>query len=288
MTTSPKPFAFFGTPYVARDTLAYLASQGYIPEVVVSSPDARRGRGLTLTPSETKAWALECDLKILTPETIDADFIEQIKAYGCAYAIVVAYGKILPQALIDAFPQGILNIHYSLLPKYRGASPVEGALLNGETETGVTVQQMVYALDAGDILASETTNILPEETTRELRPRLVSLGARLLAEMLPAFEAGTLTPVPQDHAHATMTKKIRKDQGELSLQGNATENWNRYRAYAESPGTYTFLEKDGNRIRVKIRTAAYENGAFVPVRVVPEGKNETAYSSLVSSGYAPV
>ena len=285
MTTSPKPFAFFGTPYVARDTLA---SQGYIPEVVVSSPDARRGRGLTLTPSETKAWALECDLKILTPETIDADFIEQIKAYGCAYAIVVAYGKILPQALIDAFPQGILNIHYSLLPKYRGASPVEGALLNGETETGVTVQQMVYALDAGDILASETTNILPEETTRELRPRLVSLGARLLAEMLPAFEAGTLTPVPQDHAHATMTKKIRKDQGELSLQGNATENWNRYRAYAESPGTYTFLEKDGNRIRVKIRTAAYENGAFVPVRVVPEGKNETAYSSLVSSGYAPV
>ena len=288
MTTSPKPFAFFGTPYVARDTLAYLASQGYIPEVVVSSPDARRGRGLTLTPSETKAWALECDLKILTPETIDADFIEQIKAYGCAYAIVVAYGKILPQALIDAFPQGILNIHYSLLPKYRGASPVEGALLNGETETGVTVQQMVYALDAGDILASETTNILPEETTRELRPRLVSLGARLLAEMLPAFEAGTLTPVPQDHVHATMTRKIRKDQGELSLQGNATENWNRYRAYAESPGTYTFLEKDGNRIRVKIRTAAYENGAFVPVRVVPEGKNETAYSSLVSSGYAPV
>lgn len=287
MTTPPKPFAFFGTPYVARDTLAYLAAQGYIPEVVVSSPDARRGRGLTLTPSETKAWALECELKVLTPDTIDADFIEHIKSYGCAYAIVVAYGKILPQALIDAFPLGILNIHYSLLPKYRGASPVEAALLNGETETGVTIQQMVYALDAGDILAHETTSILPDETTRELRPRLVSLGAHLLVDILPAFEAGTLTATPQDHALATVTKKIRKEQGELSLQGDATANWNKYRAYAESPGTYTFLEKDGNRLRVKIRTASFEHGTFLPVLVVPEGKSETLYSNLVSQGYVP-
>lgn len=287
MATSPKPFAFFGTPYVARDTLAHLAKEGYVPEVVVSSPDAPRGRGLTLTPSETKAWALEHELKVVTPETIDADFIEHIKGYGCAYAIVVAYGKILPQTLIDAFPQGILNIHYSLLPKYRGASPVEGALLNGETETGVTIQQMVYALDAGDVLASETTAILPTETTRELRPRLVSLGARLLTDLLPAFEAGTLTPVPQDHTNATSTKKIRKEQGELSLKDSASTNWNTYRAYAESPGTYTFLEKDGARIRVKIRTATLENGVFVPVLVVPEGKNETAYSGLVSQGYLP-
>lgn len=287
MATSPKPFAFFGTPYVARDTLAHLAKEGYVPEVVVSSPDARRGRGLTLMPSETKAWAREYELKVLTPETLDADFIELIKSYGCAYAIVVAYGKILPQALIDAFPLGILNIHYSLLPKYRGASPVEGALLHGETETGVTIQQMVYALDAGDVLASEATGILPTETTRELRPRLVSLGAQLLTDVLPAFEAGTLTPVPQDHTKATSTKKIRKEQGELSLKDEARSNWNTYRAYAESPGTYTFLEKDDIRIRVKIRTAVFENGAFVPVLVVPEGKNETAYSGLVSQGYTP-
>lgn len=288
MAMLPKPFAFFGTPYVARDTLEYLAAQGYVPEVVVSSPDARRGRGLTLTPSETKAWALEHELKVLTPKTIDADFIEQIKGYGCAYAIVVAYGKILPQSLIDAFPLGILNIHYSLLPKYRGASPVEGALLNGETETGVAIQQMVYALDAGDVLRSETVAILPNETTRELRPRLVVIGARLLADMLPAFEAGTLTPVPQDHTKATITKKIKKELGELSLKNDTVSNWNTYRAYAESPGTYTFLEKDGKQIRVKIRTATLENGAFVPLVVVPEGKNETAYVSLVSQGYMPV
>ncbi len=281
----PKPFAFFGTPYVARDTLAILVERGYVPAVVVTSPDAPRGRGMTLTPCETKAWALEHDLPVLTPEKADDALIEELKGYGCEYAIVVAYGKILPQALIDSFPLGILNIHYSLLPKYRGASPVEGALLAGETETGVAIQRMVYALDAGDVLASKTVAIESDETTRELRPRLVQIGAALLADILPAFEEGTLVPVPQDDSKATVTKKIRKEMGELSLRGDATENWNRYRAYAESPGTYFFMEKDGKRLRVKIRTARFEDGVFAPELVVPEGKSETAYRGLVSSGW---
>lgn len=281
-----KPFAFFGTPYVARDTLALLVARGYVPAVVVTSPDAPRGRGMTLTPCETKAWALEHDLPVLTPEKADDALIEELKGYGCEYAIVVAYGKILPQALIDSFPLGILNIHYSLLPKYRGASPVEGALLAGETETGVAIQRMVYALDAGDVLASKTVAIEPHETTRELRPRLVEIGAALLADILPAFEEGALVPVPQDDSKATITKKIRKEMGELSLRGDATENWNKYRAYAESPGTYFFMEKDGKRLRVKIRTARFEDGVFAPELVVPEGKNETAYSGLVSSGWS--
>ncbi|MES2931287.1 MAG: methionyl-tRNA formyltransferase [Patescibacteria group bacterium] len=287
MAMSHKPFAFFGTPYVARDTLAHLVEQGYVPSVVVTSPDAPRGRGLTLTPSETKAWALEHELPIVTPTKLDAAFLEEMRAYGCAYAIVVAYGKILPQELIGLFPDGVLNIHYSLLPKYRGASPVEGALLNGETETGVAIQRMVYELDAGDLLASEKTDILPDETTRELRPRLVTLGAELLVATLPGFEAGTIALAPQDHALATFTRKIRKEAGELSLNGDPVENWNKYRAYAESPGTYTFLEKDGRRLRTKIKTATFEDGMFVPLLVVPEGKNETAYSGLVSQGYLP-
>ncbi|HEY0979482.1 MAG TPA: methionyl-tRNA formyltransferase, partial [Candidatus Paceibacterota bacterium] len=191
-----KPFLFFGTPYVARDTLAHLLSHGYRPEAVITSPDAPRGRGQVLTPCETKAFALSEGLSVLTPDTLDAAFIDSLTCYGATYAIVVAYGKILPQALIDAFPQGVLNIHYSLLPRYRGASPVEAALLNGDAITGVSIQQMVYALDAGDILASEEVAIDPNETTRELRPRLVSIGARLLVDMLPAFEAGTLSPAP--------------------------------------------------------------------------------------------
>ncbi len=288
METSPKAFAFFGTPYVARDTLELLVTNGYRPAVVVTSPDAMRGRGLALTPCETKAWAIEHGFPVLTPERIDDAFIASLAPYGCTYAIVVAYGKILPQTLIDAFPLGILNVHYSLLPKYRGASPVEGALLAGEERTGVAIQQMVLALDAGDILASESVSILPEETTRELRPRLVTLGAELLVRTLPSFEAGTIERIAQDHASATVTRKIKKESGELSLHGDARANWNTYRAYAESPGTYFFMLKDGQRMRVKIKSAACQDETFVPLRVVPEGKNETDYAGLVRSGWTPV
>ena len=280
-----KPFLYFGTPYVARDTLAYLVEHGYRPLAVITSPDAPRGRGLTLTPSETKAYALSEGLPVLTPETLTDEVIEELRGYGASYAVVVAYGKILPQKLIDAFPLGILNIHYSLLPKYRGASPVEEALKQGETVTGVSIQQMVYELDAGDVLAVRETPIAPTETTRELRPRLVTLGAALLVEMLPSFEKGAVSRTPQDHAAATFSKKIRKDMGELSLSGDAHDNWNRYRAYAESPGTYFFMEKDGKRIRVKIKSAELADGAFVPLRVVPEGKTETEFASLVAQGW---
>ena len=159
-------FAYFGTPYVARDTLALLVDRGFTPGVVVTSPDALRGRGMQLTPCETKAWALAHGLPVATPEKIDASFIEQVRGYD--YAIVVAYGKILPQALIDAFPKGVLNIHYSLLPKYRGASPVEAALLHGDTVTGVSRQQMVRKLDAGDVLAQREVAIEPAEISPQL------------------------------------------------------------------------------------------------------------------------
>lgn len=273
-------FAYFGTPYVARDTLAILVERGFVPAVVVTSPDAPRGRGMQLAPCQTKEWAQAQGLPVLTPEKIDAAFIETLAGYGCAYAIVVAYGKILPQKLIDSFPKGVLNIHYSLLPKYRGASPVEAALLNGDAVTGVSIQQMVLKLDAGDVLAQEEVAIEPDETTRELRPRLITIGAELLADILPAFERGELSPTPQDEACATHSKKIEKAEGELELAGDSRANWNKYRAYAESPGTYFFAEKNGKRVRVKIVSATLEGGRFVPLRVIPEGKREMAYADF--------
>lgn len=273
-------FAYFGTPYVARDTLEILVERGHVPEVVVTSPDAPRGRGMQLTPCETKMWAQEQGLTVLSPDSITPEFIERMRGYD--YAVVVAYGKILPQALIDAFPKGILNIHYSLLPKYRGASPVEAALLHGDAVTGVSIQQMVYKLDAGDVIAQREVVIEPNETTRELRPRLVTIGAELLADTLPAFTAGEITPAPQDHAQATHSKKIDKSEGELDLTGDPMLNWNKYRAYAESPGTYFFMERNGKRMRVKIVTARFESGAFIPDRVVPEGKKEMRYAEFKS------
>lgn len=273
-------FAYFGTPYVARDTLAMLVEGGFVPQVVVTSPDAPRGRGYTLTACETKEWALTHDLPVITPERITPEVIEEIKTYGCEYAIVVAYGKILPQALIDAFPKGVLNIHYSLLPKYRGASPVEAAILNGDTTTGVSIQKMVFKLDAGDVVAAREIAIEPYDTTRTLRPKLITLGAELLMQILPAYAVGMLSGSPQDENSVTHSGKIDKKDGELSLPGNDELNWNKYRAYAESPCTYFFTERNGKQVRVKIVSAELKDGIFTPLRVIPEGKKEMDYAAF--------
>ncbi len=271
-----RKFVFFGTPYVAKDTLAALLSAGYTPALIVTSPDAPRGRGMVLTPCETKVFAIENNLRVITPEKLTSEVVEEITQEGADYAVVVAYGKMLPESLIHAFPLGAINVHYSLLPKYRGASPVESALLAGETVTGVAIQKMVKEMDAGDILSMREVAIEPEETTKELRPRLIHIGAELLIETLPAFENGSIVPVSQDHTKATFAKKILKTEGELDLLGDAQVNWNKYRAFAESPGTYFFM----NEKRVKIKTATFENGVFTPLRVVPEGKSETDFSSI--------
>lgn len=274
-----RPFIFFGTPSVASETLRILLSHGYTPALVVTAADRPQGRGLALTPSPVKLLALEKGIPILTPEQINEKTLTEIQRLGAAYALVVAYGKILPQSLIDLFPLGVLNVHYSLLPAHRGASPVEAALLNNDSTTGVTIQKMVFELDAGDILAAEETAITPTETALELRPRLISMGGELLARTLPAFESGTATYTPQDHAKASRCRKIPKEARELDPSGDPQENWNKYRAYAEGPGTHFFIERDGRRIRVKIKKARFENGRFIIERVVPEGKKETDYTA---------
>ena len=281
------PFVFFGTPYVARDTLEIMAQNSYIPSLVVTSPDRPRGRGMQLTPTEVKEWALAHSIPVLTPEKITAEVIAEIAAKGFSYAIVVAYGKILPQALIDIFPLGILNIHYSLLPKYRGASPVESALLNGETITGVTIQKMVLELDAGDILATEEVPITSTETTPELRARLIQIGAELLVKTLPDFESGSITPVPQDHSLATKSKKSKKEDGEIDFSAPAETTWNKFRAYAEWPGTYFFIEKNGRKMRVKVTAASFKNGSFVIEKVIPEGKSEQLFSDFAKHNTLP-
>lgn len=278
-------FAYFGTPYVARDTLARLFENGYVPSVVITSPDAAKGRGLALTPCPTKGWALEHGIPVLTPAALTDDFLAELETYECEYGIAVAYGKIIPQAVIDSFPKGILNVHYSLLPKYRGASPVETALWHGETVTGVSIQQMVYALDAGDVLAQEEVGIDTADTTLTLRPKLIEAGADLLIRTLPAFLDGTVTRTPQDESQATRAPKIRKERGHLDLSDDAKKNWNTYRALRESPGTYFFAEKGDKRIRVKITDARLSQGRFEILRIIPEGKSEQNFSYLAQAGW---
>lgn len=271
-------FAFFGTPEVASLTLELLIQNGFVPKVVVTSPDAPRGRGLVLTPTPVRVLALEHNIPVLTPSTLDADAITAITSYSCDLALVVAYGKIFPESLITTFPKGVLNVHYSLLPKYRGATPMEAALLAGDTETGVTIQKMVKELDAGDIIAQESTPIAPLETARELRPRLITLGAELLIRTLPDYVDGKISPAPQDASLATRAHKLKKEDGLLDLSAPAEENWNKYRAYADTIGTY-FIQ---NEKRVKIVTASLKNGTFTIERIIPEGKNEMGFEDYRS------
>lgn len=271
-------FAYFGTPSTASETLAVLIENGFLPSVVITSPDAPRGRGLVLTPSPTKSLALLHTIPVITPTRLDASAIDTICKYQCDYALVVAYGKIFPEELIATFPKGVYNVHYSLLPKYRGATPLETALLNGESVTGVTVQKMVKELDAGDIVVQEETPISPLETARELRPRLIEIGARLLLDTLPAIEDGSLTATPQDASQATRAYKIKKEDGELDLSADGTKNWHRYRAYADSIGTYFFH----NGKRVKIVSAVFRDNAFILGRIIPEGKKEMSYTDFLA------
>jgi len=276
--------AFFGTPYVAKDTFTILYDHGIIPTIVITNPDTKSGRGLELHPSPVKKWAQDYDLPFYTPETLNVEAIQHIQSFGCDYAIVVAYGKIFPQVLIDIFPKGVLNIHYSLLPKYRGASPVEAALLNNDAITGVTIQKMTKALDAGDIVAVKEMAIEPLDTTVTLRPKLITLGAELLCEILPEFESDTIAFSPQDHTKATHTGKILKEEGRLELTDDDNTNWRKYRAYAESPGTHFFIEKNGRKMRVKITEATLsDTGEFIILKVIPEGKKECSYDNFLAS-----
>jgi methionyl-tRNA formyltransferase len=279
------PFAFFGTPWVARATLSALLDSGYVPQVVVTSPDAAKGRGLEVLPCEAKALAVERGLPVLMPHRLDESFADELARYGCRYAIVAAYGKILPQRVLDLFPMGVLNVHYSLLPKYRGASPVEQALLHGDTETGVTIQRMVLKMDAGDIVTQKSVTIDSKETIRELRSRLVQLGSELLIDMLPDYLAGTAPVTPQDESGVTIAPKISKEEGRISLHGNPEENWKKFRAYCESPGTYFYAKKGDKRIRVKITDAIFVDGVFMIKTIVPESKTAQDYSMLMRNGW---
>lgn len=275
-------FAFFGTPLIASQTLDILASNGYIPSIIVTSPDKPAGRGLKITPTPVALWALEHNIPCLKPEKITPEFIYNLKPNTYNLFVVVAYGKILSQELIDIPKLGTINIHYSLLPKYRGASPLEATLLNGDEKTGISIQQMEYKLDSGPILAEEKINIDINDTKAILREKLIKIGGDLLCEILPKIVGKSITPKIQDESQATYCTKINKEDGEIDIiNGNPKENYNKYRAFYGWPGVYFFVEKNNKRIRIKIKEAVYEDNQFIIKRVTPEGKKEINYEDFL-------
>lgn len=276
-------FAFFGTPSLACDILDALERAGYVPELIVTMPDRPQGRGLVLAPSPVAAWAAARRIETLKPEKLDEEFVSVLAVRAIPLAIVVAYGKIVPQALLDTFPRGMWNIHYSLLPRFRGATPVESAILAGDSETGVAIQRMVFALDAGPIAALERTPIEPSETAPALRTRLNTMAARLLAQIFPQLVSGDISLTEQDAVHATRCGKMEKSDGDISHDDDVLR-WRKYRAYYAWPGTYFFAQRGERAIRVKVLEAHWERERCVIDIVTPEGKGPMPFVTFLASG----
>jgi methionyl-tRNA formyltransferase len=206
--------AFFGTPEFAVPTLKHLLDSGHTVVAVVSQPDRPRGRGHHLAATPTKAVAAEHGIAVLQPERIrDETFLDQVRALQPDLGVVAAYGKILPDALLAIPRLGMINVHASLLPAYRGAAPVHRAVIAGETETGVTIMRVVKELDAGPMLAAVRHPIGPDDTSTDVERALAGRGARLLVEVAGLLAQGRATEVPQDDARATYAPKITKADG---------------------------------------------------------------------------
>ena len=265
---------FFGTPAFTTQFLDILTAAGYRPSLIVTGPDRNVGRGMVLTAPEPKLWGQKNNVRVLQPEKLDDAFFAELSKESWDLFVVVAYGNIIPERIITLPKYGTINVHYSLLPKYRGATPVESAILNGDSVTGVSIQQMVYKLDAGDVLASKEVSIDPTDTTPLLRNKLNTEALTLLPETIAHIFAGTATRTPQDSALVTTCSKFTKNMGELTLAESGIINDRKYRAYAGSIGTYFF--HDGKRI--KITNAHLEGETFVIDEIIPENGKRIHYT----------
>ncbi len=282
--------AFFGTPEFAVDILEELKKAHILPTVVVTAPDAPRGRGLVLTPPEAKEWAEENDIEVLQPETLrltsKADIARDV-IYNSEWDlfIVASYGKILPQSLLDLPKHGTLNVHPSLLPYYRGASPIRSAILEDNKEAvGVTIMELDAGMDTGPIVAQG--RVQPEEwppSAIVLEKLLAHEGGELLAEVIPLWLKGEITPEPQEETRATHSKKIEKEMGRIDLADDPYQNFLKIRGLEGWPGTHFFVEKNGKQIRVKITDATFTDGTLTLLKVIPEGKKEMNYEDFSRS-----
>jgi methionyl-tRNA formyltransferase len=233
---------FCGTPQFAVPTLQALTNDArFRVRLVVTQPDRPSGRGMELSAPPVKQLAQKLGIEVTQPEKIknNLEFSARLEEIRPEAIVVVGYGRIIPQWMIDLPPLGNINLHGSLLPKYRGAAPVQWAIAMGETVTGVTTMRIDAGLDTGDILLQREIPITPEDTAETLAPRLAEMGAPLMVETLRGLEAGTITPQKQDNSRATLAPILKKEDGLIDFRRSAREIWNRLRGFQPWPGAYT-------------------------------------------------
>lgn len=297
---------FCGTPGFAVPTLDRLVESGFQVRLVVTQPDRPKGRGLELVSSPIKQSALQLGLPILQPETIksNADFRSRLSDLKPDAIIVVGYGRIIPQWMLDLPPLGNINLHASLLPKYRGAAPIQWAIARGENVTGVTTMKIDAGLDTGDILLQQEIPIAWDDTAETLGPKLAAVGADLTLATLGSLRGGTIQPRKQDNSKATLAPILQKEDGCIDFSRTATEILNRLRGFQPWPGAYSQFRSKNLQIRqatgfdqvlppaelrvdgTHLFVGCGEGTAIEIVELQLEGKKRTSASDFVR-GYRP-
>jgi len=261
MATAPWRLVFMGTPAFACPTLAALIAGPHDVVGVVCQPDRPRGRGLALAPPPVKTLALEHGLPVLQPTKVRTpEFLESLRALSPDVVVVAAYGRILPRPVLDLPPRGCINVHASILPRHRGAAPIQHAILAGDAETGVTIMAMSEEMDAGDMLLVCRTPIAPDDTGGSLTERLSQLGAAALTEALEGIAAGTVVPTPQPAEGITFAPRIEREHTRLDWTRPAVELERVVRAFAPEPSAYTTLDD----ATLKVLVAEVRPGAGAP------------------------
>jgi methionyl-tRNA formyltransferase len=280
------PYVFFGTGPLAESVLASLYRAGYVPEVVVTKPDSKQGRHMELTPPTIKVWAEMKGIKVLQPEKLDSEFLYSLTSNVYSLFIVASYGKIIPQNILDLPAHGVLNVHPSLLPLYRGPSPIESVLLDGHMTTGVSIMKLDALMDHGPILTQSAFMINAESNAGTLEVECGQLGGELLVQVLPHYLEGSLIPKEQDHTKVTTCKKITKDLGLIHLDDDIDIVRRKFRALTPWPSLYFFIEHSGRDIRVKINEVdcltekeSHTAKDYI-VSVTPEGKKQMDWESF--------
>ncbi len=270
---------FFGSSQMSVFALEELLANGITPALIITSPDAKAGRGRVLTPPPVKAWAENEDIEVLQPKEINEDFISELSNTDWDAFIVFAYGKILPQALLNVPRKGALNIHPSMLPLLRGPSPIRTAIAQDNQDAiGISIIELDEKMDHGPIVAQASIELSDWPMRGSILDEMLSReGGKLLSETLLPWIKGNLSPESQEHDYATYCHFLKKSDGELFETDNDYEKYLKYCAYDGWPGTYFF---DSNDKRIKITEAHLNNsGKFIIDKVIPEGKKEINYNS---------
>jgi methionyl-tRNA formyltransferase len=285
---------FMGTPEFALPTLKALFDSGYDIAAVYTQPPRAAGRGMALRKSPVQVFAEAGNLEVRTPERLkSAEEQERFRALGADVAVVVAYGLILPKPILDAPRHGCLNLHPSLLPDWRGAAPINRAIMAGDEETGVSIMRMDEGLDTGPVCLVERVPIDPEETAGELHDRLAALGARLMIDAIDALEQGRLACHPQPD-HGTYAEKIGPAEARLNFRVSAGELYDRIRGLSPHPGAWFELQLNGKSERIKVLRGELADGSGAPGTVLDDnltiacGKGALRFTEVQRAGKRPM